>query len=72
MPRTSSVLPRLSKPALATLDQLQLVLNQHLTEIPPLLSTRVSGLPAGLDVIVATMLAKRPNARYSSAERLLE
>jgi hypothetical protein len=43
------------------------VLQAHLGDPPPAVSDVRPGLPRALDVVVGTALAKRPEARYSSA-----
>ena len=44
----------------------------HLTETPPLATGLVPSLPAGLDDVVRTAMAKRPEDRYSSAGALAD
>lgn len=39
------------------------LMHQHVSSPPPLLSTRVAGLPAGLDAVLSRALAKDPAAR---------
>lgn len=52
--------------------QLQEVIAMHLTQPPAPLSSKVCSLPAGLEVAVATLLAKKQANRYATAERVLE
>jgi serine/threonine-protein kinase len=47
------------------------VLLAHLGESPPRLTDTRRDLPAGLDVVVATALAKAPDDRYSTCTRLV-
>lgn len=44
----------------------------HLEESPPRPSAKVAELPAGLDDVVATAMAKRPDERYASAGLLAQ
>jgi serine/threonine-protein kinase len=43
----------------------------HLVEYPPPVSARRPGLPAGLDTVVATAMAKAPEDRYGSCRDLV-
>lgn len=45
-------------------------MHQHVTEAPPVLSSLAPGVPPALDGIVARMLAKDRDARYSSMSEL--
>lgn len=53
-------------------DQLQEVIAMHVSRPPAPLSSRVPSLPAGLELAVATLLAKKQANRYATAERVLE
>jgi serine/threonine-protein kinase len=44
----------------------------HMRDAPPRLRDRVSGLPEGLEEIVATLLAKAPEDRYDSGTTAIE
>ena len=46
------------------------IIAMHLREPPPLLSSRVAGVPPELDALVARCLAKDPGHRYSSGTEL--
>jgi hypothetical protein len=50
----------------------QSVIACHISAPPPPLSSRVRNLPAGLEEVVHTLLAKKPANRYQNAERVLE
>jgi outer membrane protein assembly factor BamB len=44
------------------------IIHAHLSEPPPVLSSRRPGLPAAADTVLATALAKDPADRYASCE----
>ncbi|MGB6456337.1 MAG: serine/threonine-protein kinase [Streptosporangiaceae bacterium] len=48
------------------LESVMAVLTAHMSEPPPLLSTRRRGLPAQLDAVLRRALAKSPSDRYPS------
>ncbi len=45
---------------------------KHVTEVPPLLRARRPEVPAALEAIVATLLAKSPDDRFPSSRSLLD
>ncbi|WP_232667019.1 protein kinase domain-containing protein [Pseudonocardia sp. TRM90224] len=53
-----------------TADEFIALLYQHANQVPPRPSEIVPGLPAELDDVVATALAKQPENRYASAGAL--
>jgi serine/threonine protein kinase len=44
----------------------------HLSEPPPVVSSRLHGLPLALDPVIARALAKNPAARYSTCLQLIQ
>ena len=44
----------------------------HMRDLPPKLSDRVSGMPPGLEAIVARLLAKLPEERFESGEATID
>ena len=53
-------------------EDIQEIIAQHITQPPAPLSSKVSSLPAGLEVVVTTLLAKKQANRYATAQRVLE
>jgi serine/threonine-protein kinase len=53
-------------------ERLADVITAHVSEPPPALSSRLHGLPLALDPVIATALAKDPDARYSTCLELIE
>jgi serine/threonine protein kinase len=48
------------------------LMHQHVTDAPPALSTKVRGLPAGLDGVLAAALSKDPASRPPSCRALAD
>ncbi|MEO6325222.1 MAG: protein kinase, partial [Thermoanaerobaculia bacterium] len=46
------------------------LMNQHVTMVPPALSTKIGGLPSGLDTLFARALAKEPSDRPGSCRAI--
>ena len=53
-------------------DQFPVMMNQHLNELPPPLSTFVDELPEGLDEVVQKALEKDPAQRYPTVREFFE
>jgi serine/threonine-protein kinase len=48
------------------------LMHQHVSAAPPVLSTKVRGLPAGLDAVLASALSKDPSSRPPTCRALAE
>lgn len=53
-------------------DEVQEVVAQHMTRVPPRVSSLVSGVPSAVDEAIAVMLAKKPANRYPNVARVRE